>query len=139
MSRRPPRSKRTDTLFPTTTLFRSVPLPPASVLVTGANGFLGSALLEALRARGTAIRILVRRPPPAGRHGDDVQVVVGDLGDPDIVSHAVRGVEAVYHVGASMRGSAGDFEAGTVLGPRNVVRARRGPEERRGGEGWGGK
>src|SRR3546814_1632916 len=74
MSRRPPRSKRTDTLFPTTTLFRSVPLPPASVLVTGANGFLGSALLEALRARGTAIRILVRRPPPAGRHGDDVQV-----------------------------------------------------------------
>src|SRR3546814_503461 len=89
------------------------------------NGFLGSALLEALRARGTAIRILVRRPPPAGRHGDDVQVVVGDLGDPDIVSHAVRGVEAVYHVGASMRGSAGDFEAGTVWGTRNVVRACR--------------
>src|SRR3546814_3014153 len=65
---------------------RHVPLPPASVLVTGANGFLGSALLEALRARGTAIRILVRRPPPAGRHGADVPVVVGDLGDPDIVS-----------------------------------------------------
>src|SRR3546814_20962445 len=89
------------------------------------NGFLGSALLEALRARGTAIRLLVRRPPPAGHHGDDDQVVVGDLGDPDIVSHAVRGVEAVYHVGASMRGSAGAFEAGTVRGTRDVVRACR--------------
>lgn len=104
---------------------RHAPLPPATVLVTGANGFLGSALLEALRARGTAIRVLVRRPPPAGRHGDDIQVVVGDLGDPLIVSHAVRGVDVVYHVGAGMRGSAGDFEAGTVWGTRNVVRACR--------------
>ena len=104
---------------------RHAPLPPASALVTGASGFLGSALLDVLRARGSGIRILVRRPPPPGRYGDDVQVVVGDLGDPDIVSHAVRGVEVVYHVGASMRGSVGDFEAGTVWGTRNVVRGCR--------------
>lgn len=105
---------------------RHAPLPPASILVTGANGFLGSALLDALRARGGAgIRILVRRPPPPGRFGDDVQVVVGDLGDPEIVSHAVRGVDVVYHVGAAMRGSPGDFESGTLWGTRNVVRACR--------------
>lgn len=102
---------------------RRAPLPPAPVLITGANGFLGSALLDAVRARGSTVRILVRRPPPPGRYGDDVQVVVGDLGDPDIVSHAVMGTDAVYHVGAAMRGSVGDFEAGTVWGTRNVVRA----------------
>lgn len=103
---------------------RRAPLAPASVLVTGANGFLGRALLDALRARGAqGIRILVRRPLPADHPWQDVQVVVGDLGDPAIVSHAVRGVDVVYHVGAAMRGSPGDFESGTVWGTRNVVRA----------------
>lgn len=103
---------------------RKSPLPPASVLVTGANGFLGSALMDALLARGTeGIRILVRRALPAGHRWEGVQVVVGDLGDPDIVSHAVRGVDTVFHVGAAMRGSPGDFESGTVWGTRNVVRA----------------
>lgn len=105
---------------------RHAPLPPASILVTGANGFLGRALLGALKARGDgAIRVLVRRPPPPGHFGEGVQVVLGDLGDPEIVSHAVRGVDVVYHVGATMRGTPGDFESGTVWGTRNVVRACR--------------
>jgi len=52
-----------------------------------------------------------------------IQVVIGDLGDPDAVSHAVRGVDVVYHAGAAMRGDAGDFSAGTVVGTRNVVDA----------------
>ena len=50
-------------------------------------------------------------------------MVIGDLGDPSIVDHAVKGAATVFHVGAAMRGGPRDFEAGTVWGTRNVVDA----------------
>ncbi|MCR6701105.1 MAG: NAD-dependent epimerase/dehydratase family protein [Dokdonella sp.] len=99
------------------------PPAPADALVTGAAGFLGRALVKALRARGQRVRVLVRRPVAAYRDDAGIEQIVGDLGDPRIVDHAVGGVPLVYHVGAAMRGSARDFEAGTVWGTRNVVDA----------------
>ena len=98
-------------------------LEPADALVTGAGGLLGRALVAALRARHQRVRVLVRRKVPAFVEDPGVQVVVGDLGDPRIVDHAVAGVTTVYHVGAAMRGSPRDFEAGTVWGTRNVIDA----------------
>jgi nucleoside-diphosphate-sugar epimerase len=50
-------------------------------------------------------------------------MVVGDLGDPRMVAHVVAGAPIVYHVGAAMRGSVRDFEAGTTWGTRNIVEA----------------
>ena len=101
---------------------RLAPLPSADVLVTGAAGFLGRALVAALRARGKRVRVLVRRTPGPGWADDpQVDVVLGDLGDPRIVDHAVAGIATVYHVGAAMRGGPRDFEAGTTWGTRNVV------------------
>ena len=102
---------------------RLTPLAPVDVLVTGAAGFLGRALVAALRGRGQSVRILVRRADPVAAQTPGMQVVVGDLGDPAIVDHAVSGARIVYHVGAAMRGGPGDFEAGTVWGTRNVVEA----------------
>ena len=67
------------------------------------------------------MRVLVRKPLAAYADDPGVQVVVGDLGDPRIVDHAVAGAKLVYHVGAAMKGSLRDFEAGTTWGTRNVV------------------
>jgi predicted dehydrogenase/nucleoside-diphosphate-sugar epimerase len=102
---------------------RITALEPVDALVTGAAGFLGRALVAALRARGQRVRVLVRRPSAEFNQSPDVQVVVGDLGDPRIVEHAVDGARIVYHVGAAMRGGPRDFEAGTTWGTRNVVAA----------------
>ena len=102
---------------------RLASLEPADTLVTGANGFLGRRVVAALRARGERVRVLVRSPSAALDAMPDLQVVIGDLGDPRIVEHAVAGVRTVYHVGAAMRGDVRDFEAGTLWGTRNVIDA----------------
>ena len=102
---------------------RITALEPVDALVTGAAGFLGRALVAALRAHGQRVRVLVRRPSTEFDQAADVQVVVGDLGDPRIVEHAISGARIVYHVGAAMRGGPRDFEAGTTWGTRNVVDA----------------
>jgi len=100
---------------------RLLPIPPVPILVTGATGFLGSALVRRLRANGSEVRVLVRRPLPWMQRDPGIQLVVGNLGDPEVVSHAVKGVDVIYHVGAAMRGDASEFSAGTVWGTRNVI------------------
>ena len=102
---------------------RLTALPPRRILVTGAAGFLGRRLVARLRADGHDLRVLVRRPVAQWQNDDGIQQVIGDLGDPRIVDHAVAGTALIYHVGAAMRGSARDFEAGTSWGTRNIVDA----------------
>lgn len=97
-------------------------LEGADVLVTGASGRLGGEVLRRL-APGRKVRAFVRRAPADVPPG--VDVVVGDLGDPDAVDRAVRGVRAVVHVGAAVAGGWPDHERGTVAGTRNVVEACR--------------
>jgi nucleoside-diphosphate-sugar epimerase/predicted dehydrogenase len=100
------------------------PLEPRGILITGASGMLGRALMERLRGDGESVRVLIRRPSPHVERLPGVQVVYGDLGDPEAVDRAIAGVRLVYHVGATMRGRGwADFEAGTVAGTANVVDA----------------
>jgi 2-alkyl-3-oxoalkanoate reductase len=94
----------------------------AKVLVTGASGLIGRSLVRRLLKSGNRIRIFVRRPPPAEFLNDrNIEVFLGDLGDPAAVDQAVAGTEIVYHLGAAMNGSAHDHERGTVCGTQNIV------------------
>jgi nucleoside-diphosphate-sugar epimerase len=72
------------------------------VLVTGAGGFLGTALVRALSARGDEIRALVRRPAPA-LSLPGVELATGDATDPAVLRAAVRGREVVFHLAGIRR------------------------------------
>jgi predicted dehydrogenase/nucleoside-diphosphate-sugar epimerase len=93
------------------------------LLVTGAGGNLGSVLLDRLQADGRRVRAFVRRIPE--RPADDVDYVIGNLGDPEAVDRAVAGAERVIHAGAAMAGGWPEHLGATVVGTRNVVEACR--------------
>jgi predicted dehydrogenase/nucleoside-diphosphate-sugar epimerase len=94
----------------------------AKILVTGATGLIGRHLVRQLLQKGDRIRIFVRRQPLAEFLNDsNIEVFLGDLGDPAAVDRAVAGTEIVYHVGATMKGSADDHHRGTVCGTQNIV------------------
>jgi nucleoside-diphosphate-sugar epimerase/predicted dehydrogenase len=96
-------------------------LEPPEILITGASGHLGRALLNRLCRAGARVRVLLRRQAPDLERLPGVQVVYGDLGDPAAVERAVTGVRVVYHCGAAMKGSWTAFDAGTIRGTANVV------------------
>jgi nucleoside-diphosphate-sugar epimerase len=64
------------------------------VVVTGANGFVGSRICGALVDRGATVRAVVRRPGAAPAL-DGVEEWIGDFFDPDLAAAAVHGVSAV--------------------------------------------
>lgn len=74
------------------------------ILVTGAAGFIGSAIVRALVGQGRRVRALVR-PTSDCRNieGFQVEVVEGDLLEPETLSRAVDGCSGVYHVAADYR------------------------------------
>jgi NADH dehydrogenase len=73
------------------------------ILVTGATGVVGTALLPELLQRGHVVRALVRDPRRLGAQRVNVQIALADLGDPHGLRHAMRGVQAVVHLGATIR------------------------------------
>jgi dihydroflavonol-4-reductase len=75
-----------------------------TTLVTGATGFVGSAVARVLAARGHTLRLLVR--PASDRRNLaelDAEVVIGDLTDPDSLVRAAAGCRYVLHVAADYR------------------------------------
>lgn len=76
------------------------------LLLTGATGSIGSRLLPLLLERGEDVRCLVREPRRLGAHRVDVQIALGDLGemsDPYLLRQALRGVNTVIHLAATIR------------------------------------
>jgi uncharacterized protein YbjT (DUF2867 family) len=73
------------------------------ILLTGATGTVGSALLRRLVSERQPVRCLVRDPRHLGEQRVRVQIVLGDLADPASFRNALRGVHTVIHLGASIR------------------------------------
>jgi uncharacterized protein YbjT (DUF2867 family) len=73
------------------------------LLLTGATGLVGSTLLPQLLAEGTEVRCLVRDPRRLGAQRVRVQIALGDLTDPPSFRNALRGVQTVVHLAASIR------------------------------------
>jgi UDP-glucose 4-epimerase len=67
------------------------------VIVTGGAGFIGSHVVDKLRAAGHEPRILDLTP---SLYHADVETVLGDLGDPAVVQQALDGIDAVLHLAA---------------------------------------
>jgi uncharacterized protein YbjT (DUF2867 family) len=80
------------------------------LLLTGATGLVGSALLHRLTACGQPVRCLVRDPRGLGSNRVRVQIALGDLADPPSFRNALRGVSTVVHLAAAIR----DQPAGSI-------------------------
>ncbi len=73
-------------------------------LVTGATGFVGSAIMRRLVAAGHEVRVLVRADSDrANLEGQEVEVVTGDLEDRGSLARALKGVVALFHAAADYR------------------------------------
>jgi uncharacterized protein YbjT (DUF2867 family) len=77
------------------------------LLLTGATGLIGSAVLRRLVAEGAEVRCLVRDPRRLGAQRVRVQIALGDLTDPPSFRNALRGVHTVVHLAASIRDQQG--------------------------------
>jgi dihydroflavonol-4-reductase len=72
-------------------------------LVTGASGFVGSAIAKTFRESGHQVRVLVRASSPRTNLDPADTVVTGDICDRDAVAAALRGVRYVVHAAADYR------------------------------------
>lgn len=79
------------------------------VLVTGAGGFIGSHLTEALVKAGANVRVFIRYNSRDGRGNledlepavlKQLEIVAGDLRDADAIDRSVKGCDTVFHLGA---------------------------------------
>ncbi len=77
------------------------------LLLTGATGTVGRAVLRRLVAVGTPVRCLVRDPRRLGPERVQVQIALGDLGDHLSFRHALRGVDTVVHLASVIRDQPG--------------------------------
>lgn len=79
------------------------------VLVTGATGFIGRALVPALRARGVPVVAATRRPMGSTVDAAGVEWRTCDLLRPETLSGALKDIKVAYYLVHSMGGGNADF------------------------------
>src|SRR5579864_8774833 len=97
------------------------------VLVTGATGMVGSAIVRALLKRKRTVRVLARNSERAhALFGASVSIAVGDLGAPAILRQACDGIGEIYHAAAELGfrgGSGAEMHETNVEGTRRLLEA----------------
>src|SRR5512138_2333684 len=91
------------------------------ILVTGATGFIGRALVRHLSETGAQVRVLLRAAPKSPRlpRGVPVEVAVVSLNDERSVRAALRGVDEIYHLAsAATEGRRGSLFKTDIEGTR---------------------
>jgi len=92
-----------------------------NILVTGATGFIGKRLLDALCARGYRVRALVRNHSPL--LPEAVEQVAGDLLEPSGLHDSCRGIDTAYYLVHAMAGGRSGFQSRDRLAAQNFVAA----------------
>src|SRR4051794_33938312 len=81
-------------------------MPRTLVLITGGAGFIGSHVTSELLAYGYSVRVLDSLVPQVHGHerrrpaylAPEAELIVGDIRDPEVVTHALKHVDAVIHL-----------------------------------------
>ena len=86
------------------------------ILVTGATGFIGPAVVQALVDAGATVRVLEREPGTELRAAQPAKPPTGDMTDAESLRSAVGGVYAVVHLVAILTGKRRGVRAGDGAG-----------------------
>jgi uncharacterized protein YbjT (DUF2867 family) len=102
------------------------------VLVTGATGFVGPKVANAIVDAGHDVRVLERKPGSWSKAGIRCQEAVqGDMADPESLRQAVAGREVVVHLVAIRQGRPQRFEQIMIEGTRSLIAAAKGGKVKR--------
>ncbi len=104
--------------------------PRTTAFVTGASGFIGSALVDALQARGLHVRALLRKTSSRtnleAALANGLELVEGTLSDTDAMRDALAGVDLVFHVaGLTAAFSRDELVRANTEGTANLLEAAR--------------
>lgn len=96
-------------------------------LVTGGSGHIGNVLVRQLLRRGVPVRALLRgKEIPPALQGLDLEIIRGDILQPESLKAAMDGVDIVYHLAAKISLAAGadpEAELVNLKGTHNVIEA----------------
>jgi uncharacterized protein YbjT (DUF2867 family) len=92
------------------------------ILVTGASGTVGSALVGQLLAKGQAVRVFTRDAAKVTQWGTQVECAVGDLSQPETLGAALQGVARVFLVTGATQQDVNAIQAAQRAGVQQLVK-----------------